>query len=407
MFAITRVKISIVRNAGRSGLFVLTSVILLCFLSLYCNSIVSNEQLLTTMGTQIPVTATIANANGSREFGLAISTKTADGFAGLGVSDPVFTAESYGNIDKGTLGADSGIISIYLIGANSMAAFSFGADAVTADAPLSFLAGDEAQCLMNSDYQSRNGLAVETGDVISVNLYRAEYDDYGTAFSFVAVAPVQLEVVGFYTHPLSGGIESAAPDIICPVRWLRQQYEAAHTLFQYSSAKGTVSDPLSLNAFKERAAQLRLRQVDPQAGFSRTGNALLISDKVFMQTASQVLRNIRTLRLFLAPSVVLVFLLVTLLSFFLSRSRRDDILIAKCLGMKKRSLMLDLVLENCVLALTGGIAAAVVLLLTSQLVLSVYWLLLPVFLACVFAGSLTSAFLLTRANMMRLLSQAD
>ena len=407
MFIINYIRSSIARNLGRSLLFILSSVLLLCFLAMYSNSIVVNEDLLASIGENISVTAVITNRSGSREFGLSISTKYVDGFINLDVRDPIITAESYGNINKEKLSASSGIISLYLIGTNSTDAFAFSEDDITANEPLEFLAGDEAKCIMNSEYIRRNDLAIEAGSVIDINLYKAEYDDYGSAFEFAEVAPAQITVVGFYDGKWFGDADNAIPDIICPAQWLRQQYANANALFRYSSAKGTVADPLSLNDFKESAGELRFRQVDPQASFSRTGDALLISDKVFVEAATQIMRNIQTLRLFLGPSVFLVFLLITLISFFLSRSRRAEIFIAKCLGMKKISIVFELVLENCILACAGGILAAIVLLFVSQIHLSVYLLIGLVFMVCVFAGSLASAFILTRSNMMNLMSQAD
>jgi hypothetical protein len=408
MFAMQRMKCSITRNLARSGLWIAASFLLICFLCIYINGIWSNEQLLTSIGKQIPVSATITNLNGTREFGLSISTKYVDGFIDMGVVDPVLTAESYGNIDRGKLStSSSGIISIYLIGTNSMDVFTFGKDNVTTGESLEFLAGDEPKCIMNSEYVSRNDLTIALGDVIDINLYKAKYDAYGSAFEFVKVAPARLTVAGFYACERANGVQNETPDIICPVSWLRQQYKTAGALFYYNSAKGTVAEPLLLNAFKEEAEALRFKQVNPQAGFSRTGNALLVSDKVFMETASQIMRNIQTLRLFLGPSIALTFLLVTLLSFFLSRSRRGEIFIAKCLGMKKRSILLELVLENCVLACIGGIIAAIVLLLASQISVSVYLLILLVFILCVLAGSLASTLILTHESPMKLMARVD
>ena len=407
MFTMHRIKTSIVRNAGRSGLFLLASFLLLCFLSLYVYSLWNSEQLLAGMGTQMPVTATITNANGSREFGLSIPTQAVDGFLRMGVTDPVLTAESYGNINKAQLGAGSGIISIHLMGTNTMDAFTFLKDAVTAGEPLDFLAGDAPKCILNAEYNNRNGLSIALGDGIAVNLYRGNYDAYGSLLEFIPVAPAQLSVAGFYSGEVSDGLPGEAPDIICPVLWLRQQYQTANAVFKYNSATGTVADPLSLNAFKEQAEALRFKQVDPQAGFSVIGNALLVSDKVFIETASQIQRNIRTLRLFLGPCVFLVLALITLVSFFLSRSRRNEIMIAKGLGMRRASLCFDLVAENCSLALVSGIAAGIVMLAATRISGSAYLPILLLFMLCTLLGSLVSAVMATRVSAMALLARAD
>lgn len=407
MYTIIYISRSIVRNLGRSILFIATSFSLICFSGMYLSSILGNEHLLKTMGEKIPVKATLTNPDGSREVGLSISTKYADGLINLGVTNPILTAESYGNIDREKMNIAGDTISVYLMGTNTIEAFAFNEDNIQMHGALEFLAGEDAKCIINSEYAKRNELNLEVGSVLEINLFKARYDEYGDSFEFVEVTPVQLIVAGFYSSELSGSDQSEAPDIICPVKWLRQQYEIARTPFEFNSVKGTVADPLLLNDFKAKAEELNLKQVDAQRGFSRAGVALLVSDKVFIEAASLMMRNARMLRLFLVPVVFLVFMLVTLISFFLTRSRRQEISIAQCLGTKKASILLALVLENCLLALTGGLLAAFIIIFMVEISLSTYLLILLLFICCELAGSFISAFMLTRVNPMELMVRVD
>lgn len=407
MFMLGEIRYSIARNLGRSILSIAISFSLMCFSGVYFSSIWSNEHLLKSMGEKIPVTATLINPDGSREAGLSISTKHADGLIDLGVTKPILTAESYGNIDREKMNIGSGKISVYLIGANTIDAFAFDKDDIQIDESLEFLAGEDSKCIINSEYVRRNGLDIEVGSVLEINLFKAKYDQFGYSFEYIEVAPVRLIVSGFYSSELSGNAQSEAPDIICPVKWLRQQYEIAHTQFEYSSVKCTVANPLGLNDFKTKAEKLGLKQVNTQAGFSRAGIALLVSDKMFIEAASQIMRNLQMLGLFLAPVVLLLFMLVMLISFFLIRSRRHEISIAQCLGMKRASILFELIFENCLLALIGGLLAALIMLFKVEISLPIYLLILSLFMCCELAGSFISAFMLTRVNPMELLARVD
>lgn len=406
MFMMRNIQRSIMRNSGRSILFIVASLFLLCFSGIYMSSIWNNESLLSSMGEKIPVSANLTNPDGSRDIGLSIAPKKADSLLALGIVKPILTAESYGNIDKAKMNLGSERISVYMMGTNTMDAFAFDKDALEAAEPLSFLDGREAKCILSREYAQRRDLQVDVGSVLEINLYKAKYDQSGSTFKYVEVGPAQLTVAGFYAGQLTG-VESEAPDIICPVNWLRAQYESLDAAFEYGSFQFTIADPLHLNEFKEAAKALKFKEVNAQANFSRTGSALSVNDKVFVEAASQIMRNLRMLRLFLIPVFLILLILVTLISFFLTRSRRREISIAQCLGRKRASILLELVLENCLLALAGGLLAAAFLFPVAQLQGASYLAILLLFMACELIGSLLSAFLLTRVNPMELLTRVD
>ncbi len=398
---------SIIRNAGRSIVFIATALSLICLLCTYLSNIWSNEQLLKTLSDRIPVTASFTNADGSRETGLSISPKLVEGLMESGVTQPIVTAESYGNIDREKMGQDGGFISVYMIGSNSIEAFAFDQEQMQIAESLDFLSGYDAKCILNYAFARERGLEVQVGEVLELNLFKAKYDEYGDSFEFSEVAPAQLTIVGLYEGEQFGTSEGDAPDIICPVSWLRRQYEAAQVFFEYSSAMCTLADPLLLNVFKSRATDLKLKQVDGLARFSRAGTALLVRDKVFIESASQIMRNIQMLRLFLVPVTLFLSVLVTLTSVFLTRNRRLEISIAKCLGVKRGAIASALVLENCTLAFLGGLLATLIMLPGTGINPSTYFLILLLFVLIEALGSLTSALILGHTNGMKLLSSVD
>ena len=406
MLAMNYIRRSVIRNVGRSILFVVASCSLLFFLGVYLSTIANNEQLLTRMGEKIPVTATITNSDGSQEVGLSILETHVDDFLLAGVINPLLTAESYGNVDQEKMNVGQGKISVNIVGTNTIGAFTFHDEDMQLSEPLSFLGGEEAKCLMDLAYVWEWGLHVETGSVLELNLFRAEYNKTGYSFTFVEVAPAQLIVSGFYDSRLGFG-QGEAPDIICPVKWLRQQYEAAGAPFEFSSAKGTVAVPLLLNEFKAKAEAVHLRQADAQTSDGRMGSTLVVNDKMFIESASLIMRNLRMLNLFLIPITFFIFLLIALLSFFLTRSQKQEVSIAQCLGMKKTSLLFKIVFENCVLALIGGALAVVAMLLYAAITFLTSLLILLLFMSCVLVISFVSASLLTRMSPMAMLVRVD
>lgn len=406
MFIFDNIFHSIIRNKGRSIIYIVISFLLVCFTGVYFGSISSNERLLATLGERIPVSAAITNTSGSQEIGLEIMTQRVDKLLEMGLTDVVLVGESYGNVDKERMQQGTRKVSSYITGTNTISAFTLPEEDISIPTDqLGFLAGSDGLCLISSEFAKSRNLAAEVGTTLELNLFRARYDPYGTIKGFESVCPAQLKVAGFYEGHT--GIDSGLPDIICPAEWLRQQYAAVNVPFYYNSAKGTVADPLRLNDFKQQAEQLNFKQVNPQAGSNRDGTALAVNDRLFIQSASQIMRSIRTLRLFTAPVIALIIMLTALTAFFLMRSRRQEISIARCLGRKKLAIAMELMLDGFLLSAAGGLVAALLM----GLLLDIGWAaclyILLGFMACELVGSCIPVAMLSRVNPMGLLSRIE
>lgn len=397
MFTIKKIFINITRNKARSLILAAFSFLTVSFAGIYFGNLEQNQNLLAALGEKLPVTAAVTNSTGDRLTGLDITEKRVELFRELGLKDYVITAESYGNIGFGPENTEQRA-SVHLTGINtvsSMAAWKpeFSLEQAQVE---SILSGEEnpetiftqdrenntmpeqasdqnlanampnpAQanqdanpiglCLLNESFVQERGLSWQAGDVLDINLYRALYDEFDGVSGFVEITSAELKVAGFYRTAPENALEAA--DLVCPLSWLAGQYREAGSGLLYSSAKGTVENPLALNVLKSKAEKAKFPQVDIQSVGGRPGNALVIDDLFFIRTASQLKSSIHLLKLFLAPLLLLVTGISALVSFFAMCHRKREIYLERCMGRERAAIAAELVGENVVLSLLGGGAA--------------------------------------------------
>ncbi len=387
MFTAKKMFLNMIRNRGRSAILAVFSFLTVFFVGIYFGNLEQNEGLLSALGEKIPVSASIANSTGDRLTGLDITEKRVELFLELGLKDYTVTAESYGNIGFGPENTEQRA-SIYLTGTNTAASmdawkpeFSLERAQVeeilseetgqgpllergTAPQNLSNTAEESTsgrdvkrtgRCLLNESYIQERGLSWQVGDVIDINLYRALYDEFDGVAGFVEITSAELEIAGFYQTAPESALEAA--DLVCPLSWLAEQHRQAGSELLYSSAKGTVADPLALNDLKIKAEKAKFPQTNLQSIGGRPGNALVIDDRFFIQTASQLKSSIHLLKLFMAPLLVLVTGISAMVSFFAMCHRKQEIYLERCMGRKKSQIVAELVGENTVLSLLDGAAA--------------------------------------------------
>lgn len=407
MFILKKMIHSISRNMGRSVLLIAISFIFVSFAGLYFGGMVRNQKLLISLGERIPVTATITDSDGAREMGLSISEKIITDFLELEITDYTLAAESYGNIDMSSLVAGGEKVSTYITGANAMSAFTISEEEMTLDLDeaKAVLSSNDAYCIMNLAYIEERGLSLQEGDILDINLFRAKYDEFGFAYEFEEVASAQIKIAGFYQGTLGDG-DVKQPDIICPIEWLRQQYTEAKTHFFYTSATGNVINPLQINVLKEKAEELEFKQINIQASQNSKDVSLAIDDRLFVQSASQIMRNIQILKLFAVPVMILIILLEALVFFLTMGSRKREIYIARCLGRKKIAITVELMLESFLLALAGGLLATLLLVLVGFSGWIECGVILIGFMCFELVGSFIPAVMLSHTNPMKSFSQA-
>lgn len=353
MFEIKKITNSICRNRGRSILLSVISFVFVCFMGIYLSGLYESERLLENLGEKLPVAATLTSLNGAKEIGLEINKKALKNFQQLDLQNMIYTSESYGNIEIKR--GDIEKISIYMAATNTMSAFAIPEDRKIFDSK-SFeksLAQDEAVCLVNLDYMEERNVEIQKGDMLDINLFNAEYDGDGNAYKFSPVLSTKIQVVGFYRgETQENGLET--PNIICPIKWLEKEYEKANVDLYYTSAQGVISNPLEINEFKESAKELNFKEINVEANDKRGSIALCINDKQFIETASQIMKNIRLLKKFIFPVMILIGVLEVVVFFCSIRSKRYEIYIERCLGRKKKEIVRELLIENFILATVGS-----------------------------------------------------
>ena len=225
---------------------VFISFIFVSFIFLYIDSIEGNYRALEDLGKQMPVSICLTDVSGIRQQGLRIPEKTVDKLGQLDVKDKILTAESYGNVSLG--GQDGTKISVFLTASNDASAFLLDPESlsVSMEEFQELLSGDDGKCMISEAYAKERGLRCQEGDVLELNLYSGKYDEIGQVEGFEKVTSTQIEISGFFQGQVYGGISAEEPNVICPTGWLQNQYAKEGKQFYFSSARGTVGNPLHL-----------------------------------------------------------------------------------------------------------------------------------------------------------------
>lgn len=382
-------------------------MVFVCFMGIYLSGLYKSENLLVNLGEKLPVAATLTSLNGAKEIGLEINRKTLKSFLQLDLQKVIYTSESYGNIEI-KQDDDKEKISIYMAATNTMSAFAIPEERKIFDSK-SFeksLAGEDAVCLINLDYMDERNVEIQKGEMLDINLFSAEYDGDGNAYKFSPVLSTKVQVVGFYRgETQENGLET--PNVICPIKWLEKEYEEANVDLYYTSAQGMIRNSLEINGFKERAKELNFKEVNVEANDKRGRIALSINDKQFIQTASQITKNIRLLKMFTLPVVILIGILEALVFFCAMRSKRYEFYIERCLGRKKKEIVKELIEENFILAAVGSVLALSLFCITGILEMKKGIYLVVGYLVIVILSSFIPANLYGSVDPMAMFNQSE
>lgn len=359
VFTAKKIFFNITRNRIRSLILVVFSFLLVLSVGFYFGNLDQNRELMAALGEKIPVTATVTNSSGDRVAGLDITEKRLELFIGLGLKEYVITAESYGNIRVDSKNAVEGV-SVHLAGINSVASMNAWKPefSQTQEEIEELLLGDEGVCFLNEDYIQERGISCHVGDVININLYRALYDEFDSVSEFIEITSTKLKIAGFYQVAQENAQEAA--NMICPLTWLARQYQQVGKKFIYSSASGIVGQPLKLNELKAKAEEAGFQQVDIQSVGGRSGNALVIDDQLYIQSASQLENSIHLLKLFRIPLALLVIGIFVMVLSFAMCYRKKEIYLECCMGRRQIQIVTELVGENTILTMLGGVAALLI-----------------------------------------------
>ena len=406
MFFLSEIGRHIWRSKGRSLLSVGIAALLVSFVGLYLGNIQKNEATLKSLAASAKITAQVTNRNGTRLIGLEITTNSLDAMLSADISEPVYTAQAAGNLELINRVEPVKACDTHIIGVNSLLALpTVTSDRITfADGwDKTYLEGEKPLCMVSASYAVQHNISI--GDTLSFPVYIYKYNKDGASFNFIKVGEPALTVIGIFQQERSSSDDTQ--EVVVPVNWLRSIVEETGTAFYYDSARCTMKDPLKLNDFKADMEEKHFGEVVSTADDRRSGDKLIIQDKIFVETASKLLENINTLRWFQIPFYVIIVLIIILVSFLILRSYRQEMAIASSLGRSKLLCAASFFLETILLYLLGCIIVLPMLMGVAGIELVNMLILCLLFLACACIGIWGALILLSRFDTLALLTKID
>lgn len=407
-FCIMEIRRQIWRNKIRSLLTMGVSIALVMCLGIYLNNIKNTETALANLAQSIPVTLQVSSVDGTLQNGLEIKAEQANKLLQADIADAVYTSLAAGNIEPVNQTETVRSCDTQVTGANSLAAFS-GMDVSAIqfyDAwDARCLSGEEPVCILYEFYAKLHQMSL--GDKISFPMCVIQYDQYGYSFDFVNAGTVELTVVGIYADTTGALSENAKADVIVPVSWLRKTVENCGLPFYYDSLRGTIREPLELNAFKQEMEELNFQESDTSSTDHRKGKALIINDQMFIKTAERLQRNLNMFQAAIVPFFVLISVLVAVITFLLSQNRRRELALARSLGSPGVLVAASFFLENFLLILIGCAAATLILMIGLSMTLREILVFDALFLLFACIGLGLAQMVLFRFDLMVLLTHVD
>lgn len=406
MFILMEIKYQFLRNRNRSVLTVCIAALLVCCMALYLGNIQSGEAALENLAEAVPVSVQVVNRPGTSSVGLEIDEHHFEGIMAADIHDPVYTASAIGVMDETKRADEVTNADTTITGMNSLAAMNgLSEEAITfADGwDAGFLGGGEAACVLSDTYAEAFDLSL--GDVVTLPLYVTRYNVDGYMVPYIPIGDCTVQVVGIYQTSMTA---SPVPvQMIVPVGWMKTAVEDGGESFMYDSFRCTLQDPTKLNEFKESMRNNSFAQINENATNQKRGDALIVEDQLFVETAEKLQQNLKVLRWFLVPFFALVIMLVTLVTFLVLRSGRRDIAIASSLGRSKQQSALSYFLGTLLADAVGCAAALPVLLAAAGLTVTQALSILGMFLICACVGIWLALVFLLRFDTLSLLTKVD
>lgn len=191
---------------------------------------------------------------------------------------------------------------------------------------------------------------ITIGDNISFPMYVYKYNKDEFSFKFIEVGTSRLTVIGTFKKK---NTSDTVQHMIVPVNRLRLFVEENGKSFYYDFARCKIKDPLYLNKFKAYMEEMNFGEVNLEAADRRSGNKLIVQDKIFIETASKLQENAYIFRRFQFLFLIIILLLIVLVSFMILRGYRQEMAIASSLGRPKILSAVSFFLENLFLYLLG------------------------------------------------------
>lgn len=402
MLVFEETKWQLLRKKGRTILLILASFMLAACLAFYLGNIRANEEALEQLAQSTDVEVMVTNATGENSAGLNIDTLRCDNFIKSNYLDNFrLSAAAVGAYSEDSkaeptfTGGDVNVLGLSCIEATWMPDGKFfyaeGYDET-------FLAGEEAQCLMDKTLAEENNISM--GAQVSLPIYLVRYHQ-GGAVEYVSLGEQSIQVVGFSSSNI---IPQA---FIVPVNWLRKTAENQDVPFIYGSCSGYMKDPRQLNRFKSEIESMSFLKPNPEAQDQFGGSTIVIEDEQFISSAETLGENIFLFRQFQAPFFILIIALVVLAIFLIMRSSQRDIAIACSLGRSKFLSTLGSFFAAFTAEIVGCILMLPVAVIGAGLSLGGSLLICGAFMLCASIGNILGLALIIRFDTFTMLTAAE
>ncbi len=405
MFTLSNALKNVRRHLRKSILYFLICVVAVLTLQIYIAGIDRNEVQLFQLPDALPISATVANLDGSSFTGLQIREQTVDGLQSSNyVRDLQLTVSLQTGVDDFPgVYAENQRLSVE--GANTLAALEgLEPDAVTwlpSYGP-DFLGGDEAVCVASSMVMGISGWSL--GDSIPLDLYNFRFDNSGAVF-YDELGLMEARIVGVADLNMA----ATAPTFVIPFETARAAFRNHGVEFTASSATFYVRAPLKLNDFKAEMKTLLLYQAvtDGSAAMSVLANqgvSLLVNDAAFISAATRLQETLSLLRGFLPLIAVVLAAVGYLVAYLMIQNRREEFAVLRMLGLSKGAGMGLYFTEMAILTLSGSLLGVVI---STAFGIGGFDVGVLMFFLSFMLGSVIALIRLGRTNVMLALAQPD
>jgi len=408
MFVIRKAFLNMHRHNKKSALAFFITLIIVLFLCLYVGSIERIETQLKNLKNELPVTATVCDLSGKKTMGLKIPVEFVHkAVKSDEIENPRYTARmysmdaaehkelEYGSPEDPPLTIEC--INTLLILPKDVRegiVYAAGYDE-------SFLSGDEAVCLMSEEDMAEKGLKL--GDKYEFALYRmtivSDYIVSGVRY----LKGASLKIIGTYSMKSSKSDEVAVPNLVVSPGWSNKCFRSSNINFFYESLTMTVKDPTNLNKFKADMEEVGFTDVDVAVVERKTGESLLVDDEAFIQSATQMKKNLSLMRTFAPLIFVIVVSIGFVSSYLIMQSRRKEFAIMRSLGTGKGKSFVVIMLESVIIQILGGAAGIGIAYLFGPVSLSLF----AAFFSFYLFGTALAIIFLNRFSVMEILTKTE
>lgn len=387
---------SILRNIRRqkwkSILNILICTVIVCFAAFYAGNVENYKNQLQNLPNVFTVTGEIWNLSGKNNSGLLIPEERV-----RAIEESSYIKDYHENVELAGTSSD-GELKINMLGINC-----FPAAGEVKDTEVEWAEGmDEAQffdstnvCIAGEEFLKKHQLAV--GDVLPVEV--SCFVPRTSEFTSLLLSPLADREI-----TIAGSMRLTVSDMLLPLKDTKEWFRQQGTEYNASALSFTVARPLELNEFKKEMKEALLLSTISRAFVTYKGEALVIDDATFIESAQNLKRSIRFLSGFYPFITVLILLAGYIVSYLLLQSRRMELAIMRTLGSGKRRMMTQIFMEHLILAAAGSICGLSIGFMCGLGSLRTMWKVVGLFLVCYSAGALVSLWMAGRFSMIAVLT---